>query len=168
MFYLPLSLFNFISLLNFFFFPSPPQFYYFPSSMFLFPPPEFLLFSLLNVFYSPPPPIKVETLSLTKFSSLLSLLLNAIGNIRQSLKTPQVPHHGLRSFLFSPLVRSLHGTKHYGTWCRNKLLISKTFSLVSYHVSSNCCFCWTKRLEYSCSTPWDGAISNLRNHPIAR
>ena len=52
---LPLSLFNFISLLNFFFFPS-PQFYYFPSSMFLFPPPQFLLFSLLNVFYSPPPP----------------------------------------------------------------------------------------------------------------
>ena len=55
MFYLPLSLFNYISLLNFFLFP-PPQFYYFPSSMFLFPPPQFLLFSLLNVFYSPPPP----------------------------------------------------------------------------------------------------------------
>ena len=49
MFYLPLSLFNFISLLNFFLFPS-PQFYYFPSSMFLFPSPQFLLFSLLNVF----------------------------------------------------------------------------------------------------------------------
>ena len=55
MFYLLLSLFNFISLLNFFFFPS-PQFYYCPSSMFLFPPPQFLSFSLLNVFYSPPPP----------------------------------------------------------------------------------------------------------------
>ena len=54
MFYLPLSLFNFISLLNFFLFP-PPQFYYFPSSMILFLPPQFLLF-FLNVFYSPPPP----------------------------------------------------------------------------------------------------------------
>ena len=55
MFYLPLSLFNFISLLIFFFFPS-PQFYCFPFSMFLLPPPQFLLFSLLNNFYSPPSP----------------------------------------------------------------------------------------------------------------
>ena len=48
MFYLPLSLFNFIAS-SIFLFPS-PQFYYFPSSMFLFPPPQFYYFpsSFLN------------------------------------------------------------------------------------------------------------------------
>ena len=45
MFYLPLSLFLLLH-----------NFYYFPSSMFLFPPSPFLLFSFLNVFYSPPLP----------------------------------------------------------------------------------------------------------------
>lgn len=111
------------------------------------------------LFYWDGPPIEVEILQpLTTFSWLLSLLLKAIGRT-----TPRLEEFSL---LF--LVWSLHGTKHYGTWCRNKLLISKTFSFVSYRVSSNYCFCWTKQLEYSCSSPWDGAISNLRNHPIPR
>ena len=66
MFYLPLSLFNFISLLNFFysllhnFIIFPPQcfysllhnFYYFPSSMFFIP----LLHLLISIVFSPPPP----------------------------------------------------------------------------------------------------------------
>ena len=107
------------------------------------------------LFYWGGSPIKVETLSLTKFSWLLSLLLNAIGNIRQSLKNPPSTTPRLEEFSLLVIVRSLHGTKHYGTWCRNKLLISKTFFLVSYHVSSNCCFCWTKQLEYSCSRKYD-------------
>ena len=111
------------------------------------------------LFYWGGPPIEVEILQpLTTFSWLLSLLLKAIGRT-----TPR-----LEEFSLLVLVWSLHGSKHYGTWCRNNLLISKTFSFVSYRVSSNYCFCWTKQLEYSCSSPWDGAISNLRNHPIAR
>ena len=120
------------------------------------------------LFYWGGPPIKVETLALTKFSWLLSLFLNAIGNIRQSLQNPPRTTPRLQEFSLLVLARSLHGTNDYGTWCRNKLLISKTFSLVSYRVSSNCLFCWTKQLEYSCSFPWDGAILHLRNHPIAR
>ena len=111
------------------------------------------------LFYWGGPPIEVEILQpLTTFSWLLSLLLKAIGRT-----TPR-----LEEFSLLVLVWSLHGSKHYGTWCRNNLLISKTFSFVSYRVSSNYCFCWTKQLEYSCSSPWDGAISNLRNHPITR
>lgn len=113
-------------------------------------------------------PLKWKPFSLTKFSWLLFSPVNAIGNIRQSLKNPPSTTPRLEEFSLLVLVRSLHGTKHYGTWCRNKLLISKTLSFVSYRVSSNYCFCWTKQLEYSCSSPWDGAISNLRNHPIAR
>ena len=121
------------------------------------------------LFYWGGPPIEVEILQpLTTFSWLLSLLLKAIGNTRQSLQNPPRTTPRLEEFSLLVLVLSLRGTKHYGTWCRNKLLISKTFSLVSYRVSSNCCFCWAKQLEYSCSSPWDGDISNLRNHPIAR
>ena len=120
------------------------------------------------LFYWGGPPIEVENLQpLTTFSWLLSLLLNAIGNIRQSLQNPPRTTPLIEEFSILVLVQSLHGTNDYGTWCRNKLLISKTLSLVSYRVSSNCCFCWTKQLEYSCSSLWDGAISNLRNHPIA-
>ena len=83
MFYLPLSLFNFIALLNYFysllhnFIIFPPQcsysllhnFYHFPSSMFLFPPPQFLLFSLLNAFYSSPPQILLFSLLKVFYSS---------------------------------------------------------------------------------------------------
>lgn len=106
------------------------------------------------LFYWGGPPIEVENLQpLTTFSWLLSLLLNAIGNIRQSLQNPPRTTPRLEEFSLLVLARSLQGTNDYGTWCRNKLLISKTFSLVSYGVSSNCCFCWTKQLEYSCSSP---------------
>ena len=68
MFYLPLSLFNFISLLNFFysllhkFIIFPPQcfysllhnFYYFPSSMFFIP--LLHLHLLISIVFTPPPP----------------------------------------------------------------------------------------------------------------
>ena len=70
MFYLPLSLFNFISLLNFFysllhnFIIFPPQcfysllhnFYYFPSSMFLIPLLLLHLHLLISIVFSSPPP----------------------------------------------------------------------------------------------------------------
>ena len=121
MFYLPLSLFIFISLpssstilsfslLNVFIPPS--QFYYFPSSMFLFPPPQFYYFPssflnslpLHNINLSPPPPHSFFILLLHNFYYFLSFLNSLpLHNINLSPPPPHLFSSSVTIFIIFPL-----------------------------------------------------------------
>ena len=120
MFYLPLSLFIFISLpssstilsfslLNVFIPPS--QFYYFPSSMFLFPPPQFYYFPssfsnslpVHNINLSPPPPHSFFILLLHNFYYFLSFLNSLpLHNINLSPPPPHLFSSSVTIFIIFP------------------------------------------------------------------
>ena len=125
MFYLPLSPFNFISLLNFFysllhnFIIFPPQcfysllhnFYYFPSSMFFIP--LLHLHLLISIVFSPPPPLPhvycfpsttTTTTTTTTFYCFPSTTTTSASFLLFSLQVwsfrPFMAHFGLLLLLF--------------------------------------------------------------------